>query len=130
MFHAFLAEYVKINTIKKVKSMMFWNRKKQNQPIQYEKPKPDDVRIAAHFTGIVQGVGFRVEMWRRANEMRLSGWVRNNLDGSVDANLQGNIKKIDTLLEQMQQIPRIQIERIDTQQIPLQDNGPFEMLNY
>ncbi|WP_276933960.1 acylphosphatase [Dubosiella newyorkensis] len=110
--------------------MMFWNRKKQNQPIQYEKPKPDDVRIAAHFTGIVQGVGFRVEMWRRANEMRLSGWVRNNLDGSVDANLQGNIKKIDTLLEQMQQIPRIQIERIDTQQIPLQDNGPFEMLNY
>ncbi len=78
--------------------MMFWNRKKQNQPIQYEKPKPDDVRIAAHFTGIVQGVGFRVEMWRRANEMRLSGWVRNNLDGSVDANLQGNIKKIDTLL--------------------------------
>lgn len=36
-----------------------------------------------HFTGSVQGVGFRWTAKRLADRLGLAGWVRNNRDGSV-----------------------------------------------
>ncbi|TDQ57191.1 acylphosphatase [Mesocricetibacter intestinalis] len=33
--------------------------------------------------GLVQGVGFRFSTWRKANELGLCGYVRNQADGSV-----------------------------------------------
>ena len=35
-------------------------------------------------SGRVQGVGFRAFVWREANALRLTGWVRNNRDGTVE----------------------------------------------
>ena len=67
-------------------------------------PTGEVVRRHYHFTGIVQGVGFRVEMWRRAMNMHLSGWVRNNFDGSVDAELEGPLPRIEMLIQQMKEI--------------------------
>lgn len=42
---------------------------------------------ALHFniTGQVQGVGFRYTMRSEARRLRLTGWVRNCPDGSVEA---------------------------------------------
>jgi acylphosphatase len=42
---------------------------------------------ALHFniTGQVQGVGFRYAMRSEARRLRLTGWVRNCPDGSVEA---------------------------------------------
>lgn len=93
-------------------------------------PTGDEVRMHYHFTGLVQGVGFRVEMWRRAVNMKLTGWVKNNFDGSVDAELQGPRKRIETLIGQMNEIPRIHIETVDLQEIPVREETEFELLNY
>ena len=44
---------------------------------------PDDVRVRAHVSGLVQGVGFRPFVWREAVARQLSGWVGNDADGVV-----------------------------------------------
>lgn len=47
------------------------------------------VRRAATVTGRVQGVSFRWYTERRAQELGLTGWVRNHDDGSVRLEVQG-----------------------------------------
>ncbi|RJG02333.1 acylphosphatase [Noviherbaspirillum sedimenti] len=41
-------------------------------------------------SGIVQGVGYRAAFEREARALGLSGWVRNRLDGSVEALVAGD----------------------------------------
>ena len=48
--------------------------------------------------GLVQGVGFRAFILREANARRLKGWVRNRLDGSVEAVASGPTKQIESLI--------------------------------
>ena len=43
--------------------------------------------VRAVVTGRVHGVGFRYSTQREAQEMGLTGWVRNRSDGTVDAGL-------------------------------------------
>jgi acylphosphatase len=43
----------------------------------------DSVRLTARVTGMVQGVGFRYWTARKADELGLTGSVRNDDDGSV-----------------------------------------------
>lgn len=40
-------------------------------------------------TGRVQGVGYRASLMHEAQRRSLRGWVRNRLDGSVEALLHG-----------------------------------------
>ena len=49
-------------------------------------------------TGRVQGVGFRFYMVRKARELRLTGWVRNCRDGSVEAVIQGASGAVETMI--------------------------------
>lgn len=46
-------------------------------------------RLQLHFVGEVQGVGFRWTARKVATDLGLSGWVRNEPDGSVSMELQG-----------------------------------------
>lgn len=48
-----------------------------------------DLRLRLRFTGRVQGVGFRWTNRGTAEELGLTGWVRNLDDGSVDMEIQG-----------------------------------------
>ena len=56
--------------------------------------------------GLVQGVNFRYFVLRRADEMRLTGYVRNLRDGSVEVVAEGDQEKLQALLEQMEVGPR------------------------
>jgi acylphosphatase len=48
--------------------------------------------------GRVQGVGFRYATSARARSRDVSGWVRNNADGTVEAVFEGAPDAVDTLV--------------------------------
>jgi acylphosphatase len=49
--------------------------------------------------GRVQGVFFRADAQRRASSLRLSGWVRNEPDGSVEAVFEGDSERVDSMVD-------------------------------
>lgn len=49
-------------------------------------------------TGIVQGVGYRASFQAQAQALKLSGWVRNRRDGSVEAVVAGEPAAIDKII--------------------------------
>jgi acylphosphatase len=51
-----------------------------------------------HISGYVQGVGFRMYMMRKARELGVAGWVRNRLDGHVEAVVHGSAEAVDALI--------------------------------
>lgn len=56
---------------------------------------PDGARrLHMVFQGQVQGVGFRWTTQIKARELGLTGWVRNEADGSVSMELQGSDDEI------------------------------------
>ena len=44
--------------------------------------------------GIVQGIGYREACVRRAHVLGVTGWVRNRMDGSVEAMVQGSPEQL------------------------------------
>lgn len=51
-------------------------------------------RLAVRFTGTVQGVGFRWTCREIAGARGLTGWVRNEFDGSVSLEIQGEAEDL------------------------------------
>ena len=56
-------------------------------------------RLHARVRGIVQGVGFRYFTRESAARLRLTGWVRNKTDGSVELVAEGPRADLERLLE-------------------------------
>lgn len=48
--------------------------------------------------GRVQGVGYRASLTREAERLGLTGWVRNRLDGSVEAVVAGDEASVNQLI--------------------------------
>ena len=61
----------------------------------------DLVRLRLRFVGQVQGVGFRWTSAGVARDLGLTGWVRNELDGSVTAEIQGEASHVGAFFPQM-----------------------------
>ena len=58
-----------------------------------------EVAVEIRVTGWVQGVGFRWSCQREAERHRVSGWVRNEPDGSVAARFEGDRGPVEAMVE-------------------------------
>lgn len=84
----------------------------------------EDPIIREHivFKGRVQKIGFRMEMNLIAQRIGLTGWVRNDDSGSVEAEVQGEKNKIDYLKQQMKSLKRAKVMEIESSEIPVDEN--------
>ena len=80
---------------------------------------PGTIRKEFHFEGNVQNIGFRFEVQSHAMPLGITGYAKNNDDGSVTAQLQGSLKYINKVILDLQNIDRIQIDFISEKDIPL-----------
>ena len=74
--------------------------------------KQEKVRKHIFFYGRVQGVGFRYYAVQKANQLGLTGWVKNLYDGSVEMEVEGQEELIDQLIIFFTE-PDIYLDRAD-----------------
>ena len=84
-------------------------------------------RRRIEFHGRVQGVGFRYQAQKYAGAYGLKGWVRNEYDGSVTMEVQGLPEMINMVLRQINADRYIQIDWMDSKQVPLDDKPGFHV---
>jgi len=65
------------------------------------------------FHGRVQGVGFRWTASQIAGEYGLTGWVRNEYDGTVTMEVQGSQDLIDNLVDRLYRDTYIRIDSME-----------------
>lgn len=70
------------------------------------------------FHGIVQGVGFRWRAQQAAKLYGLTGWVRNDWDGTVTMELQGAPPLLDKVILILENSRHIQIDRVEVRDLP------------
>ncbi len=95
-----------------------------------EKNMSEKIREAVSFTGRVQGVGFRYKMYYLSQQYGVTGWVRNEYDGSVSAQVQGTEAQIDRVIQALSRDRYIRIDHAWRSRIPLEEEERgFRMLN-
>ena len=83
-------------------------------------------RVVVH--GLVQGVYFRDATRRLALRHSVSGWVRNNWDGTVEAVFEGEPDAVARLVEFCREGPRgAVVERVDVHDEPAEGLRRFEV---
>lgn len=91
---------------------------KKKDKIKRELP-PGTIRKEFHFEGNVQNIGFRFEVQSHAKPLGITGYAKNNEDGTVTAQLQGNLEDINRVISDLHNIDRIQIDSMTEKEIPL-----------
>ncbi len=83
-------------------------------------------RVMVH--GLVQGVFFRDTVRRHAVSAGVSGWVRNNRDGTVEAVFEGGREAVERLVAFCHRGPRgAQVERVHEVEEPPEGLTGFRM---
>jgi hydrogenase maturation protein HypF len=88
---------------------------------------PGAVRVLAHVTGLVQGVGFRPFVWREATTRGLSGWVGNDAAGVVlEAEGPGDV--VAALLQALTRPPPLaRVDTVRSEALPTTGDAGFEV---
>ena len=74
------------------------------------------------FYGWVQGVGFRYRARHAADLLGCTGWVRNEYDGSVSMEIQGEEENIDKVILAIEAGRYVHIENMESRTIPLEEH--------
>jgi acylphosphatase len=73
-------------------------------------------RVHLRVTGRVQGVYYRASMLQAAQELGVTGWVKNCPDGSVEAVAESSKAKLDELIAWCRQGPEgARVAAVDAQ---------------
>jgi acylphosphatase len=68
--------------------------------------------------GRVQGVGYRYFAARAARELGVRGWVRNLVDGRVEAEAAGNPAAVRAFVERLREgPPHGRVDRVDVREV-------------
>ena len=86
-----------------------------------------EIRKHLVFHGRVQGVGFRYTAKHLADSLGLTGWVRNEYDGTVQMEVQGREAMIYKLMEGLNRGMYISIDWIDKKEVPLVKEQRFHV---
>lgn len=78
------------------------------------------IRKHITFSGWVQGVGFRYCARHAAELYGCTGWVRNEHDGSVTMEIQGEEENIDQVILAIERGTYIRIENMDSRTISVE----------
>ncbi|MFR7899916.1 MAG: acylphosphatase [Ruminococcus sp.] len=79
------------------------------------------------FSGRVQGVGFPLPLFYIAQDMGVTGWVRNLWDDRVEMEVQGTREEIREMVERLSQQNYVEIEGIESKEIPLEKESSFRI---
>lgn len=86
-----------------------------------------DIRKHIIFHGRVQGVGFRYTARYLAQPLGLTGWVKNEWDGTVEMEIQGREEEISQMLAGLNRGRFISIDWMDIKEIPLEKESGFHV---
>ena len=68
--------------------------------------------------GRVQGVGYRYACVQQARALGVTGWVRNRMDDSVEAMLQGTPQRVAQMCDWMRdEMPAALVEKMDVSEV-------------
>ena len=77
------------------------------------------------FYGSVQGVGFRWRAHHAASLYGCTGWVRNEWDGSVVMEIQGEESAVDRVILEIENGRYVWIENMDVKTVPVREERGF-----
>jgi acylphosphatase len=87
------------------------------------------VRRRVKVSGRVQGVWYRESCRQVADEAGVSGWVRNNPDGTVEAALEGPPTAVDQVEKWMHQgPPRALVTQVEVRSEPSTNEHGFTVM--
>jgi len=81
-------------------------------------------RRVYHFTGRVQGVGFRYTTQNIALRHNVQGYVRNLRDGRVELVMEGDEKEMDEIVQTVSERMRGYVRKVESQVAPA--TGEFQ----
>ena len=73
-------------------------------------------RVSLLINGQVQGVFFRLKAKEEADKLGLTGWVKNNGNGTVECLAEGDKDKLEQFIDWCQQGPEAaQVEKVEVE---------------
>ena len=78
-----------------------------------------DVCHSLRISGRIQGVGFRAWACRQALRLGVTGWVRNEADGTVSCECRGKEEALAAFTEALRKGPPLaRVDKIDIRPVP------------
>ena len=78
--------------------------------------------------GKVQGVFYRATSKTKADELGLTGWVKNESDGTVSLFVKGESKKVEEMVEWCKEGPTFsKVDKVQYEEVEQEEFSDFEI---